>query len=116
MSPEVVNALVHLVASAKRLRVDDAATINRLIDMGVPKEHASDLLSDIRTGLDQGATVAALGFGERPTSPPASPLLVAAFAEGHRTVLIERRWAARMKFILFVVVAVVCCLIYYFTR
>jgi VIT1/CCC1 family predicted Fe2+/Mn2+ transporter len=116
MSPEVVNALVHLVASAKRLRVDEAATINRLIDMGVPKEHAAELLSDIRSGLDQGANVASLGFGERPTSPPASPLFVAAFAEGHRTVHEEKRWAGHIKFIIFVVAAVVCLLIYYFSR
>ena len=116
MAPEVVNALVHLIASAKRLRVDEAATINRLIDMGVPQEHASELLREIRTGLDQGANVAALGFGERPTCPPASPLHVAAFTEGHRAFLIERRWAARMKYALVVVAAVVCCLIYYLSR
>lgn len=116
MAPEVIDALVHLIASAKRLRVDEAATINRLIDMGVPKEHASELLSEIRNGLDQGASVAVLGFGERPTCPPASPLHVAAFAEGHRAFLIERRWAARMKFSLVVVAAVVCCLIYYLSR
>ncbi len=116
MTPEVIDALVHLVASAKRLRVDDEATINRLIDLGVPKDHAAELLSEIRSGLDQGASAAALGFGERPTSPPASPLLVAAFAEGHRAVLVEKRWAGHMKFITFVVVAVVCLLIYYFSR
>ena len=116
MAPEVVHALVHLIASAKHLRVNEAATINRLIDLGVPKEYAAELLSEIRNGLDHGAKVAALGFGERPTSPPASPMYVAAFSEGHRTFLIERRWAARMKYALIVVAAVVCCLIYYFTR
>lgn len=116
MAPDVVNALVHLVASAKRLRVDDAVTIERLVDLGVPKEHAPDLLIEITTGLHQGRSVAVVGVGEHPTSPPASPLLIAAFAEGHRAVLIERRWAARMKFLLFVVVAVVCCLAYYSTR
>jgi hypothetical protein len=116
MAPEVVAALVHLIASAKRLRVDEAATITRLIDMGVPKEHAADLLSEIRNGLDHGAKVAALGFGERPTSPPHSPMFVAAFAEGHRAYLVERRWATRMKYVLIIVAAVVCCLIYYLTR
>lgn len=116
MAPEVVNALVHLIASAKRLRVDDAATINRLTDMGVPEEHAAELISEIRRGLDQGALVAALGFGERPTSPPASPLYVAAFAEGHRAVHDEKRWAKHMKFIIFVVAAIVCLVIYYFSR
>lgn len=116
MAPEVIDALVHLIASAKRLRVDDAATINRLIDMGVPTEHATELLNEIRSGLDQGAKAAALGFGERPTSPPASPLLVAAFAEGHRAALIEKRWGGHLKFIIFVVVAVACLLIYYFSR
>lgn len=116
MAPEVINALVHLIASAKRLRVDEAATINRLIDMGVPKEHAAEILTEIRTGLDQGANVAALGFGERPTCPPASPLHVAAFTEGHRTVHEQKRWAGHMKFIIFVIAAIVCLVVYYFSR
>lgn len=115
MAPEVVSALVHLVANAQRLRVNDAVTIERLVDMGVPKEHAADLLSEISNGLKAGASTAVVGVGEWPTNPPASPLSVAAFAEGHRAVLVKKRWTGHMKLILFVVAAVVCLLIYYFS-
>lgn len=116
MTPEVIGGLVRFVSDARRLRAADDVIIERLVDMGVPKEHAADLLKEITTGLQHGAQVAYLGFGEYPTSPPASPLHVAAFKEGQHAYRVEMRMGAWGKFLLFVVVAVLCTLGYYFSR
>jgi hypothetical protein len=91
MSPEVVDAIVRLVSNARRFRVDDDTTIKHLIEMGVPGEHAKDLMADIDLGLQQGIAVAVAGHGTWPTSPPESPFRVAAFSEGHRSCLDDRR-------------------------
>lgn len=116
MTPEVIGALVRFISDARRLRAADDVIIERLIDMGVPKEHAADLLKEITTGLQHGVQVAYLGFGDHPTCPPATPLHVAAFQEGHHAYRVEMRMGAWKKFLLFVGVAVVCCVIYYLSR
>ena len=54
MSPEVIDALVKMVANGKKFGVADAAVIEHLIGLGVPKEHAVELRAEIAKGLQDG--------------------------------------------------------------
>jgi hypothetical protein len=106
VSPEVIAGLVRLVANGRKFRVDDAVVIEHLIEMGVPKEHAAELLSEISEGLHQGHQLATTGTGEAPTHPPASPLYVAAFLAGQQAVTTEQK-ERRLRSIVMSVIAVI---------
>jgi hypothetical protein len=106
VSPEVIDALVRLVANGRKFRVDDAIVIEHLIEMGVPKEHAADLLTEIGQGLQRGNDLATNGTGEPPVSPPASPLYLAAFTAGQQAVADERK-AQRLRQVVMVFIGLV---------
>lgn len=103
MSPEVIDALVRLVANGRKFRVDDGVLIEHLVEMGVPKEHAAELLTEISQGLQRGNELTTTGTGEPPTSPPASPLYLAAFSAGQRAVAEEKK-AQRLRQVVMVII------------
>jgi hypothetical protein len=82
VSPEVVDALVKMVANGRKFGVADTAVIDHLVGLGVPKEHAEQLRAEIATSLQAGHDSAAAG-GE-PAELPTSPLALAAFNAGRR--------------------------------
>lgn len=106
MSPEVIDALVRLVDNGRKFRVEDTVVIEHLVEMGVPKEHAADLLTEITQGLQRGNDLATNGTGEPPASPPASPLYLAAFTAGQQAVTDERK-AQRPRQIVLVIIALI---------
>jgi hypothetical protein len=103
VSPEVIDALVRLVANGRKFRVADAVIIEHLVEMGVPTQHAADLLTEISQGLQRGHDLATDGAGEPPASPPASPLYLAAFTAG-RTAVADERKARRPRQVVMVVI------------
>lgn len=82
MSPEVIDALVKMVANGKKFGVADAAVVEHLIGLGVPKEHAEELRAEIAASLQVGHDTAA--SGSDPSELPTSPLALAAFNTGRR--------------------------------
>ncbi|MBA3699956.1 MAG: hypothetical protein H0W78_13995 [Planctomycetes bacterium] len=114
MSPEVITALVRLVANGRKFRVADAVVIEHLIEMGVPQAHAAELLAEIAQGLQHGSDVAVAGTGEPPPCPPASPLYLAGFTEGQRAVLadVQTRQSSRRTMLAIAVLIVLGVLIY----
>ena len=82
MSPEVIDALVKMVANGRKFGVADAAVIEHLIGLGVPREHAAELRAEIATNLQAGHDAAA--SGSEPDALPTSPLAQAAFNAGRR--------------------------------
>lgn len=83
MSPEVIDALVKMVANGKKFGVADAAVVEHLIGLGVPKEHAVELRAEIAASLQAGHDAAA--SGREPAELPTSPLTLAAFNAGRRS-------------------------------
>lgn len=116
MSPEVIDALVKLVANGRKFGVADTVVIEHLIEMGVPKEHAAELLSEIAHGLQQGGDAATNATGEPPTSPPASPLYIAAYTEGRRAVVASKQRQPPYAVVGVIAVVVIGVLIYVLTR
>lgn len=114
MSPEVIDALVRLVANGRKFRVDDAVVIEHLVEMGVPKEHAAELLTEISQGLQRGHELATNGTGDAPVSPPASPLYLAAFTAGQHAVADERKAQRPRQVVMVVVAFIVLGLVFYF--
>ena len=115
MSPEVIDALVRLVANGRKFGVADAVVIEHLVEMGVPTEHAPALLREIGDSLRQGADAAQAG-GDPPAMPPASPLQVAAFLEGRRSVAAKQRHGRQAMIVTVVALVVVVLLVVWFTR
>lgn len=113
MSPEVIDALVRLVANGRKFRVDDAVVIEHLIEMGVPKEHAAELLTEISQGLQRGNDLATTGIGEPPASPPASPLYIAAFTAGQTAVADERKAQQPRRVVMVIIGLIVIGMIVY---
>lgn len=113
MSPEVVDALVRLVANGRRFGVADTVIIEHLVEMGVPQEHAQDLLSEITDGLQEGRGD---HHGEPATASSASPLYLAAVAEGKRNRATRLRQSRQSSIVAMVVVVVVAVVVFWFTR
>jgi hypothetical protein len=112
MSPEVIDALVRLVANGRKFGVADAVVIEHLLEMGVPKEHAQDLLKEITHGLLDGA---GQHLGEQGPERN-SPLYLAAYAEGKRSQATRDRQSLKSSIVTLVVLVVVISLVIWFTR
>jgi hypothetical protein len=90
MSPEVIDALVKMVANGKKFGVSDDAVVEQLIGLGVPKEHAVELRTEIAKHLQAGHDAAAAGIDHPAPDQPLSPLALAAFHAGRSDFLAKQ--------------------------
>lgn len=112
MSPEVIDALVKMVANGRKFGVTDAAVTEHLIGLGVPKEHAAALRAEIAASLQAGHDAAAAG--SEPAELPTSPLALAAFNAGRRAFheATDQRHQPRQTLIGVLVFLVLAALVY----
>lgn len=113
MSPEVIAALVRLVANGRKFGVTDAVIHEHLVEMGVPKEHAQELCREITDGLEAGAQ---MNEGDPSPSSSTSPLYQAAVAEGKQSKVTQQRQRRYSTIVSMVVLAVIVALVFWFTR